>query len=177
MTKKGDGAKNARTFLIGAIIYIALFMFLMHHGLKNKFTNPILKTGFFLILVVDMATMAYLYRSYYGRLITNEILSTDDEESKWKYSETNHKYKLKTEDDIQLEEEINKVKNDYNYKELEKLRTEMNGTDDEEYHFDNDNDEVNGMDNPHCDNEVNGMDNPHCDNEVNGMDNNTGVEA
>jgi len=153
ITKKGegekDGAKNARTFLIGAIIYIALFMFLMHHGLKNKFTNPILKTGFFLILMVDMATMAYLYRSYYGRLITNEILSTDDDEGKWKYSETDHKYKMKTEDDVQLEEEINKVKNDYNYKELEKLRTEMNGADDDEYHCDND--EVGGIVNSHCD--------------------------
>lgn len=114
LTKKGDnendGSKNARTFLFGGLIYILIFMYLMHHGLKNKFTNPILKTGFFLILLFDIATMCYLYRSYYGRLITNELSNTHDD-NKWKYSAENHEYKLKTKDDILIEHKINKIKN------------------------------------------------------------------
>ena len=113
LTKKADGekdgAKNARTFLFGSIIYIIIYMFLSHYGLKNKKFIDILKTGFYLLILADLATMAYIYRSYYGRLITNEILSTDEDESKWKYNEKNHKYSLNTENDKKIEKVEEKV--------------------------------------------------------------------
>lgn len=104
-----DGSKNARTFLFGSIIYIIIYMFLSHYGLKNKKLIGILKTGFYLLLLADLATMAYIYKSYYGRLITNEILSTDEEESNWEYNEKNHKYSIKKETDKKIENEIKKV--------------------------------------------------------------------
>ena len=136
LTKKADGEKdgpkNARTFLFGSMIYIIIYMFLSHYGLKNKQLIGLLKTGFYLLLLADLATMAYIYKSYYGRLITNEILSTDKEDKDWKYNEKKHEYSLKTETDKKIENEIEKVQADYNMKEINKLKEKLETVDEKE---------------------------------------------
>ena len=65
---ESNGAKNCRTFLFGSVIYIILLMVVMHYSLKNKKICGILKTGLLLIFITDIATMAYIYRSYYNIL-------------------------------------------------------------------------------------------------------------
>lgn len=138
MTSKGekesDGAKNCRTFLFGSVIYIILLMVVMHYSLKNRKICGILKTGLLLLFIVDIATMAYIYRSYYGRLITNELLPTDDSKKEWKYDEKKHKYQKKTNTDKEIEEEIENIKNDYNKREIDKLKEKIDNSG--EYHFD-----------------------------------------
>ena len=117
-----DGKKNARTFIIGSIFYIILYMIVMHYSLRYSHIAGILKTGLIMLFGVDIATMGYLYKSYYGRNIINEINDNDED---WKYIENSHKYKKKTDEDIVLENEIEKIKNNYNIKKINELREKL----------------------------------------------------
>lgn len=126
LTSKGknenDGPKNARTFLMGSVIYIILYMVVMNLSLKYKFQSGIMKSSLILLLCADIATMAYLYKAYYGRIILNEL---DDSCDKWKFDNKNHKYNKKTNSDIKMENEIDKIKQDYNTIKLNKLKKKI----------------------------------------------------
>ena len=89
-----DGSKNTRTFLFGSLIYIVLYMMSMHYALKNPISYGILSTGLILLFIADISAMAFVYKSYYGRFITNEITETDND---WKFNKEEHTYKKKTE--------------------------------------------------------------------------------
>ena len=117
LTNKGEseknGAKNARTFIFGSIMYIILYMALMHFSLKYPLSYGIFKTGLIMLFLSDIATMGYIYKSYYGRLIFNELSVDDEEDDKWKYNDKTHKYKLKNANDKALDEE----KSNLNYQQ------------------------------------------------------------
>ena len=95
----------------------------MNLSLKYEFQSGILKSGLIMLFTADIATMGYLYRAYFGRSIINELdQHTDD---KWKYDDNNHKYSLKTENDIKLEEKIDHLKSDYNSIKIDAIRDEI----------------------------------------------------
>lgn len=119
------GARNCRTFMFGTMIYIMLYMLLKHLALTNSFVYPILMSGFSLMLMADIAVMAYLYKAFYGRLITNEVLSNDQDENEWKFDDKTHKYARKTDVDYKLEREMEDVKADYHSKKINEIREEL----------------------------------------------------
>jgi hypothetical protein len=127
LTNKGknerDGPKNARTFIMGSVLYIIVFMVIMNLSLRYKFQSGILKSSLILLVAADIATMGYLYKSYYGRSILNEADIDNDKD--WKFDEKTHKYEKKTAGDKRTENEIDKLKSDYNSIELKKLKKRM----------------------------------------------------
>jgi hypothetical protein len=119
-----DGAKNARTFIIGSVFYIILYMMVMHFSLRYDHMAGIFKTGLIMLFGADIATMGYLYKSYYGRNILTEI--DDSQDANWKYSDNTHTYSKKTDGDFEMENEIEQLKQDYNTAELNKLKEKYN---------------------------------------------------
>lgn len=119
------GARNCRTFMFGTMIYIMLYMLLKHLSLTNSFVYPILMSGFSLMLMADIAVMAYLYKAFYGRLITNEVLSSDHDEEKWKFDDKTHKYTRKSSADYMIEREMEDVKADYHSKKINEMREKL----------------------------------------------------
>lgn len=115
---KTDGQKNCFTFLLGTIAWVLLWVAL--YTLKDTFYYEALRTGFIVILIADFATMAYLYKSYYGRFITNEI-GEDPSTTEWKFDDKTKKYKKKDAYDQRIDDyESKKRFNNY----LEKLEEE-----------------------------------------------------
>lgn len=119
-------ARNCRTFMFGTMIYIVLYMLLKHLSLTNKFIYSILMSGFALMFMADIAVMAFLYKIFYGRFITNEVLSNDEDDAEWKYDEKTHKYKRKTDADYRIENELENAKADYYSKKINEMREELN---------------------------------------------------
>jgi len=91
-TNKSNGQKNCMTLLLGTVVWVLIWVLL--YSFKNTFYYEALRTGFLVILIADVATMAYIYKSYYGRFITNE-LGEDPSTTSWKYNENTKKYKHK----------------------------------------------------------------------------------
>lgn len=117
-SKDTNGQKNTRTFLIGSVLYIILFMVLMHLSLgKNKLFH-IFRAGLIMLFIVDAAVMFYIYKSYYGRSITNEFF--DDKEHK--YNKETDKYERKTEADKDIDKELDQIKKDYHQIEIDKMK-------------------------------------------------------
>jgi len=111
VTNKTDGQKNCITLLLGTIAWVLLWVFL--YSYKNAFHYEALRTGFIVILLADLATMAYLYKAYYGRFITNE-LGEDPSTTSWKFDEADKKYKRKDAYDHKIDEyEKRKAFNQY----------------------------------------------------------------
>ena len=108
---KSDGQKNCITFLLGTIIWIVFWVILFYF--RKSFIYDACRTGFFVILLADCIVLAYLYKTYYGRFIFNEI-GEDPSTTSWKFDEETKKYRKKDEID-QMEEEFEKMRR---YKEF-----------------------------------------------------------
>jgi hypothetical protein len=119
------GARNCRTFMLGTVIYIGLYMWLKFYSIKHPVNYGILMSGFILLLIADLSVMAYLYRAFYGRLIMNEIVSNDEDDHKWKFDEKTHKYTQKTDHDYKIEHDLEEIKEEYQDKAVDNLRKEM----------------------------------------------------
>ena len=117
-----DGSKNARTFLFGAFAYICLYMCIMHYSLRHKDSAGIFQSGLLMMLIVDFCVMAYIYKRYYGRIITHELFTTDESEKDWKYDDKLHQYDRKNMDDITKESEIGLLKQSIDNLKHEKLK-------------------------------------------------------
>lgn len=104
-SNKSDGQKNCMTLLFGTVLWVLLWVILYTY--KDKFYYEALRTGFIVILLADIATMAYLYKSYYGRFITNEI-GEDPSTTEWKYDKNSKKYKRKDAYDKRVEDYENR---------------------------------------------------------------------
>lgn len=86
---------------MGTVCWVLLWVFL--YSFKNTFYYEALRTGFIIILIADIATMAYLYKAYYGRFITNE-LDEDPSTTEWKYDTKTQKYERKNVYDKRVED-------------------------------------------------------------------------
>ena len=118
-SKDSNGQKNTRTFIFGSMLYIIVFMVIMHFSLKRYKIFDILKAGLIMMFIVDAAVMFYVYKSYYGRSITRELFDNDE---KYRFDKDKDKYEKKTDGDIKLENEIDKVKTDYHQIEIDRIK-------------------------------------------------------
>lgn len=117
-TNKEYGKRNTRVFMIGAIIYIILYAILRHTQLIPKFTKSfdILNTCFILLFIADVASVSYLYKSFFGRTIISEIGTKNNK--KWLYDKEKHTYKVKSVNDIKLENKIDDINFDNKLKNI-----------------------------------------------------------
>jgi hypothetical protein len=89
-----NGKRNCRTFLVGSIIYITLYCVLKNlkvFGYIDLFYEAFLSFLFY-VFIADIASVGWLYKSYYGRSILNELPEDND---KWEFDEMTHTYKRK----------------------------------------------------------------------------------
>lgn len=87
-----DGKRNARIFIIGIILYCLLYIFLINLWDKNVFSQNTADAIFWcglILFISDISLISYIYKSYYGRSIINEI---KDEQDEWLFDKENHKY-------------------------------------------------------------------------------------
>ena len=85
-----EGKRNSATFLFGAFLYAVVYVVIKNFQLKyGKYVDALL-SALFVIFIADVCTMAYIYKSYYGRNILYEL--KDEDQSDWIFDEKNHKY-------------------------------------------------------------------------------------
>lgn len=93
-TKDGTehGKRNCKLFMIGIFIYICIYVFLMHLKVKypDWIMNDAYRNAIMYLFIADIMTMAYIYKSYFGRSIIHEI--GEEDELKFKYDKKTHKY-------------------------------------------------------------------------------------
>ena len=89
------GKRNCKLLLAGGLIYIILFTILKDRKVTTQ-NNRIdgLLSGLFYMFILDVATMGYTYKSYFGRSLLHELGGEND--YKFNYNETTHKYTRKT---------------------------------------------------------------------------------
>lgn len=89
-----SGKRNTRVFFIGWMIYTLAYILIQNlrlNGTLGVYADSIY-TGFIIMAIGDIATMAYLYKYKYGRLIFHEM--GEDVEGRWKFDEETSKYSL-----------------------------------------------------------------------------------
>jgi hypothetical protein len=90
-----DGKRNCATFLVGTSLYAVTHALLMNAKLLWGALWDSAISALFIIWMADASTMAYTYRSYYGRSILHEF-GSDDDQRNWVYDEAKHKYRRPT---------------------------------------------------------------------------------
>lgn len=94
-----DGKRNCCTFIYGSALYAVVYVLFcnlkLYHGVALE---PICR-ALFLVWMADVATMSYVYKSYYGRSILHEVSS--DDQRNWVYDEVTHKYRIPTPAEIE----------------------------------------------------------------------------
>lgn len=111
------------TFLLGTIAWVLVWVLV--YSFKNNFYYEAMRTAFITIILADAAVMAYLYKAYYGRFITNE-LGEDPSTTDWKYNNETKKYERKNAYDKRRDDyEQRKAFNNY-LEELEKENQKIN---------------------------------------------------
>jgi len=87
-----DGKRNSRIFILGIILYCLVYILIINLWDKNcvgkNMCDAIFWAGLILFLS-DVFIMGYIYRSYYGRSIVEEINSDQDE---WLWDDQTHKF-------------------------------------------------------------------------------------
>ena len=87
-----DGKRNSRIFILGIILYCLIYILIINLWDKNcvgkNMCDAIFWAGLILFLS-DVSIMGYIYRSYYGRSIVNEMDNSQDE---WLWDEQTHKF-------------------------------------------------------------------------------------
>ena len=100
-----ESKKNCLTFLIGGNLHLILFLIVQY---LSKNTGNMLAELFYrfysVFVLIDMFTMAILYKCYWGRSIINEM----ENDGRWHFDKENHKYSLRQDHDRNvLSEHIN----------------------------------------------------------------------
>lgn len=86
-----DGKRNCFTFLFGSMCYSVAYAVLKNlQFLYGEMIDAFI-TAFLITLGADICTMAYIYKTYYGRNILYEI-GTENQEKDWKYNDDTHRY-------------------------------------------------------------------------------------
>ena len=80
---KPDGKKNVITFIIGSICWILLasFLFSPHYD-HSSFLLLSLKDFFPWFVLIDISSVAVIYKMYYGKSILTELVPETKEKEK-----------------------------------------------------------------------------------------------
>jgi hypothetical protein len=92
--KLPSGKRNTRVFFFGWMLYTIAYILIQNlrlNGTLGVYADSIY-TGFILMAIGDIATMAYLYKYKYGRLIFHEM--GEDLDGRWKFDDETNKYSL-----------------------------------------------------------------------------------
>ena len=85
------GKRNARVAIVGAMVYILLYI-LVDGVYRSSNWDPeflsTVRTGMFLAFAADLCVMGWIYKDYYGRSIVQEV----GDKKGWVYDENHHKY-------------------------------------------------------------------------------------
>ncbi len=90
-----SGKRNSRLFFFGWMLYTLFYVIIKNFMLSGALGiyGDAIYSGFIWMAIGDIATMAYLYKHKYGRVIFHEL--EDDIENKWEFNENTNKYTLK----------------------------------------------------------------------------------
>ncbi len=106
-----DGKRNCFTFLFGSMCYSLVYAVLKNLQLLYGEMIDALITAFLITLGADICTMAYIYKTYYGRNIFHEI-GAERQQKDWKYNDDTHKYTRATDAEkiaLKLQESKEKI--------------------------------------------------------------------
>lgn len=95
------GRRNCATFLYGVGLYALVYVGVKNLRLRYGERMDAFMSALAMIAAADACTMAYVYRSYYGRSIVHELGDADTK--KWAYDGDAHKYRMKSSLELQLE--------------------------------------------------------------------------
>jgi hypothetical protein len=107
---QSSASTHCRTFLLGSMLYIGIFIYLHYlSGQHNK--TGLFQLALFLTFLVDIGTMAFLYKSFYQKMISNDFDK--------KYNKT-HKYESKPSFDYYNEckkekDQVQKINQGFSY--------------------------------------------------------------
>ena len=87
-----SGARNARTFLVGSVVYALLYTIVAHWIRTQSDLYESLRLFVTMVFIADLFTMGYTYRNHYGRTILNEL---GDNDSEWEYNAKRDRYRKK----------------------------------------------------------------------------------
>jgi len=110
--KTDHGKRNCKLFMLGTFLWTILFIIVWNYKLgyfgPRKMWTDSLIYGLWVLLVADLMVMAYIYKSYFGRNILWEI--DEENEDRFEYDETKHKYKKKVPEKVPEKVEESKGK-------------------------------------------------------------------
>ena len=92
-----QGKRNCKTVLIGGLMYIVAYVIVANLRLSYGKVYDAVLTGLIMMFMLDVATMGWIYKDYYGRSIIHEI--NDDSIDGYVYNTDEHRYKKKYEDE------------------------------------------------------------------------------
>ena len=98
--KLSSGKRNTRVFFFGWMLYTLAYILIQNlrlNGTLGVYADSIY-TGFIIMAVGDIATMAYLYKYKYGRLIFHEM--GEDLDGRWKFDDTTSRYSLNSKNNL-----------------------------------------------------------------------------
>jgi hypothetical protein len=117
------GKRNTQIFMLGSVIYIIIYALLRHLELSSNYSKSydIFHSCFILLVCADVASVSYLYKSFFGRTIFNELTVN---EKKWHYDIQSHTYKENPKELVKSIEKIEKKIYDTQVKEIEEKFTQ-----------------------------------------------------
>ena len=95
-----SGKRNTLVFFFGWMLYTLAYILIQNlrlNGTLGVYADSIY-TGFIIMAVGDIATMAYLYKYKYGRLIFHEM--GEDLDGRWKFDDTTSRYSLNSKNNL-----------------------------------------------------------------------------
>ncbi len=98
-----ESKKNCFTLIIGGTLYVLLYIFLEYiHKKSGSMFIELLHKFFLYFIIIDIITMAIMYKLYWGRSILNEVIPNED--TNWVLNEETHKFQRKK--DLEVDEII-----------------------------------------------------------------------
>lgn len=98
-----DGRRNCMTFMLGSALYVAVWVMMQQHD--GHAQQRVSTTAMWLLWMADALTMAYIYKSHYGRSVVHELLGDES----WEFDTTTHKYRRLTWDERHQRKEARAV--------------------------------------------------------------------
>ena len=87
-----ESKKNCFTFIIGATLYAILYVIFEYLSRSSgRLVFQMINKFFLYFVIIDVITMAVIYKLYWGRSILNETIPNEDVE--WEFDKEEHKYK------------------------------------------------------------------------------------
>ncbi len=100
-----EGRRNCATFLFGSFLYGFVYVLVKNLRLRAGECMDSVLSAMAMLWGADVAAMGYIYKSYYGRSLVNELAIVDDDVGHegrpgWTYDVATHTYRRLTPADM-----------------------------------------------------------------------------